>query len=127
MNDEKPGVAHLQVGDVVLLGGPLYRSGYEYVQATIMAKSRVWWTVEWYDSIRDAVGSVKVHSVKMTTDDYRYDIFTTQERIAWDERQAAASEYLNSQGVELYRSARWGNDKLTLANLIRRHEGLDEF
>lgn len=123
----QPGLDHLKVGDPVLLGRKLYRAGNEYYEATITAQNRVWWTVEFYNSIRDIVETVKVHSVKLTTDSHVYDFLTTQERVDWGERQSAAWKYLLDEGIETHRSKRWNNDRLTLANLIRRHEGLDEF
>lgn len=126
MTSVRPGTDHLKVGDPVLLAQSIYRRGHEYHEAVITVQNRVWWTVEWYDSRMDRVHSIKVHSVKRTTDDNRYDFFTTQERIDWQQREAAAREYLHEQGIELHRSKRWSDDRLTLANLIRRHEGLDE-
>ena len=126
MTSAKPGVGHLRVGDSVLLARSIYRSEPEYHEAVITAQNRVWWTVEWHDSRWNRTNSVRVHSVKMTTDDNRYDFFTTQERVDWQQRQTAAREYLREQGIEIYKSKRWGDDRLTLANLIRRHENLDE-
>lgn len=54
--------------------------------------------------------------------------FHTQEQLVWEGRAKAAMEYLESAGFRTHSLAlgqRWREDPVTLANLIRAHDGLD--
>jgi hypothetical protein len=52
--------------------------------------------------------------------------FVTAEQYAWEQREKLATDYLREIGVEVWKEP-WNNDRLTLTNLIRTHEGIEPF
>lgn len=50
----------------------------------------------------------------------------TDEQWAWKQRHTNADQYLRELGISLRMGSRYENDKLTLANIIRRGLGEDE-
>jgi hypothetical protein len=125
VSSERPGIAHLQVGDEVLFQSA---SGGEWWPAVIVEQKRVWWLLE---VTREVAGHEISRAVRMRadtqTDGSRFPHrFATPEQRAWDRRRVEADRYLTSVGVDVRHSARWRNDRVTLANLIRAHEGLEE-
>jgi hypothetical protein len=122
--DKRPELGPLAVGDemVVREGGTK-----RYYRARVAKVARIWIELEgcdgehlpWYLSRfrRDDQTTGK-------TAGYVNEFYTPEQR-AWDLRRAAAETYLQEINVEVWQSRRWKNDIVTLANLIREHEGLD--
>lgn len=54
--------------------------------------------------------------------------FVTPEQYAWEQRQLAAVKYLKEIDLRLEWSSPWasGDKAIVLANLMRKHHGLDE-
>jgi hypothetical protein len=51
-------------------------------------------------------------------------IYFTEAQYAWHKREALAYEFLREAGISAYQG-RYSRDRVTLANLIRAHEGLE--
>jgi hypothetical protein len=52
-------------------------------------------------------------------------VYYTEAQYDWLKRESLANEFLREAGIECWRG-RYNEDKITLANLIRVHEGLEE-
>jgi hypothetical protein len=53
--------------------------------------------------------------------------FATVEQKKWEDREREASRFLDEAGIEFsWKRSRYKGDKVTLANIIRKHEGLPE-
>lgn len=125
MNSKRPELGPVAVGDeVIVTHGDRHRSVKE-TPAVVVTVGRVWVTLE-------AVGGGYLPShgrfrigdqLEEGTTGYRAS-FATPEQHAWSKRQSAAREYLRENRIEVHGSQRWADDLVTLANLIREHEGL---
>jgi hypothetical protein len=129
-NDKRPELGPIKEGDEVIVVEGFRRKGgrYLYRQARVIKANRVWIEVE------GAEGDHLPYYLRRFRRDDQTDgrttgtrnRFLTPEQQAWDEREGAAREYLIRElQIEVYRSPRWANDIVTLANIIREHEGLD--
>lgn len=129
MTDKQPDLRDIKVGDEVIIqhnhGGK-----WEDVYATVTKIARVWIDVD------PVSGWLPHYSRRFRRDDqsdgsnsnYRARLYT-REQWAWKEREAAAGAFLKEAGIELGgwgRGGRYADDKVTLANIIRKHEGLPE-
>lgn len=127
-NDERPGIDHLTVGDRVIVLLPTHAKNVRREEAVITSQKRIWWTLEKDEGkdFRPTVWRARGDNQSVEAP-YRNSRFVTPEQEAWDERERLAEEYLKEQKIEVWQSFRWRTDRLTLANLIRRYEGEEEF
>lgn len=131
MSGTKPGIDHLKVGDEVVVIETSYRSGERFRPARITKINRVWWEFEEIitdpNTVRNPV-TWRMRKTTQRTGGYqgeRYgDRFATAEQIAWEDRNRAADRYLREIQLEAWRCK--VIDKVTLANMIRKHLGLEE-
>jgi hypothetical protein len=127
MNHKRPELGPLAVGDELMITETLNR-GTRETPVEVVSVGRVWLTVKPIDGgyIRDDrfhMGTKTVYPPgKGIGSPAR---IRTPEQLAWDRRESAAREYLRGLGIEVHSSKRWADDMVTLANLIREHEGLD--
>lgn len=119
---DKPGIEHLRVGDTVWLIWR-HRDSSSRKPARITSQKRVWWEFEELEEQRPLTRRLRADTQK----DPRCDSlrFATDEQLAHEGRVGLARDYLRSIEIEYHRSP-FGNDPITLANLLRVHLGLKE-
>jgi hypothetical protein len=121
MSDERPPLGDIKVGDVVRVRtSSRWSADYE---ATVTKVARVWitvrregWTREFRFRLDDQTDGTKIGSP---------DRFQTQAQYAWFLRQSQAVSWLREQRIDAFIGP-WANRRLELANILRRHEGLEE-
>lgn len=135
MNADKPGIDHLKVGDEVVIVDKFHRSEDRLTPARITKTNRVWWEFE--EIITGAVAwnrprTWRMRKTTQCTGDFRGqhygDRFATAEQLQWEDRENAADRYLRDIRIG-FRECRIPQDRLNkvqLANLIRKHLGLEE-
>lgn len=127
MSDKRPELGNVQVGDKIIVLDRGRRETRE-TDATVTRVARVWITATRNDDYPTE------YRLRRDTQTDGSDVgtplaFRTPEQHAWHQREAAAEAFLKEAGIEISRWGRGGryvNDKVTLANIIRRHEGLPE-
>jgi hypothetical protein len=125
----KPELEKIVPGDVFYRyrstreSGPL--NAAELPEYTVVKAARVWVTLE----------NVHGHRTRMSKDTQAEDggaypspaTFYTLEQLAYLNREQAARQFLREAGIEFrIGRSRYHGDPVTLANLIRKHEGLPE-
>lgn len=132
MNDQRPELPRLVVGDIVNV---MTRDNRGHpnppLRATITEAKRIWLTLtEIIDGERSRARTWRMRRDDQGDDSqigYR-DRFATDEQLAWEARQTAATDFLKEalgkDTVYSMRRGRYYGDEVTLANLIRAHEGL---
>jgi hypothetical protein len=123
----KPELGPVKVGDKLLIIANSRYSKREPLEAEVVKVGRKYVYLKEVDGHRYAreyqCKLSSQYQVANHTPSYR---FVTQEQYAWEKRNAAAEEFLKETGIEfrLGSRSRYLHDQLTLANLIRAHEGL---
>jgi hypothetical protein len=126
VNDTYPELPKLAEGSriIVIEGG--WNRTHEY-DAVVTKVARVWITAE--QDTAQLPRHRREWRLRMDdqTDGGDHAHFYTPEQWAWKKRDAAAREYLDEElgRAGTVRSSRWANDPVTLANIIRKHEGLE--
>jgi hypothetical protein len=128
MNHKRPELGPVAVGDELIVTENLSRRNTRTIPVEVTAVGRTWLTVKAADGgyLRDDrfhMGTGTIYAPGKSTGNPPR--IRTPEQIAWDGREAAAHAYLRENGIDVHGSRRWAHDKVTLANLIREHEGLD--
>lgn len=121
MGEGRPPLGDIKVGDKVLVRTDRPNRDYEGV---VIKVARVWITVarvgnEWsQDRFRK--------DTQLTGDAYGLSTwFETPEQYAWARRESAAYAFLREQKIDVF-TGPWAKRRLELANIIRRHEGMEE-
>lgn len=134
--DARPELGKPNVGDTVIVKVHRYRS-IETIEATITKVARLFVTITENANNRDITPGTRISlrewRMRMTTqhEDSQYsnaDSFVTPEQYAWDSRLTAAQSYLREVGVSVDSRSPHQADlsfRVTLANLLRAHNGLD--
>lgn len=121
MSDERPSLGDIKVGDKVRIR--TRGSRFEKDEEAVVTKiARIWITVE------TEIRSYRFRKDTQTADDRTWglaDYFETLEQYAWSQRDQAAWKFLREQRIDAF-TGPWAKRRLELANLIRRHEGLEE-
>lgn len=127
----KPELGRVAVGDRLLVIPARYGRGQlEPRLAAVVKASRVWIDLE---DVGDDRWRSQTWRLRLDTQDTgsgysNRDRFVTTEQYAWEVRQSAVSIYLREQGITVEPGSPWRRDEdslLTLANLLRQHDGLD--
>jgi hypothetical protein len=126
--NDKPGIDHLRIGDKVVIVEKLYRSEDRLIPARITKTNRVWWEFEEIEQARSLKRTWRMRKATQCECDcrgqYYGDRFVTAEQLQWEDRCNAADKYLREIKID---GGQCGVvDKLTLANLIRTHLGLEK-
>lgn len=128
VNSKRPEFGPVAAGDEMIVTERSNRTT-RVILVTVLAVGRTWFVVEAVGG-GHVPGDGRFHMTTRTTYAPGKGIgspprIRTPEQYAWDERESAAREYLRDIRVEAHGSQRWRDDLVTLANLIRDHEGLD--
>jgi hypothetical protein len=136
MND-RPTLGTPNVGDTVIVLVLRHRQETEVIEATITKVARLFVTITENANNRPLYeGQIfrpRTWRMRMTTQHedsnyVHYDRFVTPGQYAWDQRDSAARAYLREVGVSIDSRSLHRDDPafpVTLANLIRGHNGLD--
>lgn len=135
-SDTRPELGPVAVGDELIVISPSHRRNVpERIHlVTVIRAARVWIEVvdtEDLDKYREH-GYGRTWRLRMDTQTDGGKVgyptrFRTLEQHAWELRNQAAAEYLREIGLnQIWRSPRWKNDQVTLANLLREHDGLEK-
>jgi hypothetical protein len=122
----RPELGPVAVGDELIVIDGVRRGEVRTILAEVVKVGPVWVTLEPVGGgYLPSRGRFRVKDQREeNTAGYRAS-FCTPEQKAWDDREHAADQYLREERIETHNSRRWSADKVTLANLIREHEGLD--
>lgn len=120
-SEGRPPLGDIKVGDRV----HVTRHTRELYEGVVTKVARVWITVarvgaeEWsQDRFRK--------DTQDTGDAYgSYTRFETPEQYAWSRRESAAYAFLREQKIDVF-TGPWAKRRPELANIIRRHEGMEE-
>lgn len=125
----RPALGPIAVGDQVVVTDHGYRTSVT-IHCAVTKVGRIWVDLEeadpsdpkWPRRYRLRLDTQDTGS-QYSTRDY----FRTLDRQAWDNQARAADQYLRQQGIEFTSGSRWRSEerRLTLANLLRAHDGLD--
>ncbi len=123
----KPELGRVIVGDRLLVIPATYGRGTrEPVEALVIKAGRVWIDLE---EINQAPSFRRKWRLRLDTQDSGSgDRFVTAEQYAWEQRIHAANAYLNEVGIRPDRGSPWYDPErqITLANLLRQHDGQPE-
>jgi hypothetical protein len=122
----KPELGPVKAGDKVIVISGSRRGSHR--EAVVTKAARVWLDlVETDDSTYPMTWRMRRDT---QTDGGKYGSptrFVTPEQLAWEEAERLADDFLKEAGIELrWSRSRYWTNKVTLANLIRKHEGLPE-
>jgi hypothetical protein len=127
----KPGIDHLEVGDEVVVIERIHRSEDRLTPVRITKINRVWWEFEEIQSpviLNRAPRTWRMRKATQYEGDYRGDYygdrFVTAEQLLWEDQDNTARRYLREIGLDAGKCT--VIDRLTLANLIRTHLGMEE-
>ncbi|MFD8226869.1 hypothetical protein ACFV16_22160 [Streptomyces massasporeus] len=128
-NSELPELGDLQTGDELTIVADPGSRNPRHIKAQVAKVSRVWIEVEGVDGERlpDNLRRFRQDTQSTKARPEHWDpVFYTCEQLQTKERRSRANEYLREIGVSARLSSRF-SDSLTLANIIRRGLGEDEF
>jgi hypothetical protein len=127
----KPGIDHLEVGDEVVVIEQVHRYEDRLTPARITKTNRVWWEFEEIHvpgTVNRGARTWRMRKATQYEGDYRgiyYGArFVTVEQLRWEDQDNTARRYLREIGLDVGKCT--VIDRLTLANLIRTHLGLEE-
>lgn len=132
MSSTKPGIDHLKVGDEVVVIQESYHSEDRLIPARITKINRVWWEFEEIEQVRSFKRTWRMRKTTQCEGDHRGEWygarFVTAEQLAWEDREKAADRYLSEIRIGFWecRIPKEQLSKVDLANLIRKHLGLEE-
>jgi hypothetical protein len=127
----KPELGKVAVGDRLLVIPARYgRTQPEPRLVAVTKAGRVWIDLEAVgdDSWRSQTWRLRLDTQDAGSGYSNRDRFVTPEQYAWEERRSSVSTYLREQGITVESSSPWRLEEdglLILANLLRRHDGLD--
>lgn len=127
MTNERPPLGDIKPGDKIIIFRRLVRGGEE-IQAEVTKVGRVWITAVKSSGYGAEYRFRKDDQTDGSKEGYRT-VFRTPEQHAWVQRALAAEEFLKEAGIRVNKfeqEGRYVDNKVTLANIIRRHEGLPE-
>lgn len=127
----KPGIDHLEVGDEVVVIEQIHGTLDRLTPARITKIDRGWWELEEIPSLVILNRFPRTWRMRKATQyegdyrgDYYGDRFVTAEQLRWEEQNNTARRYLRGIGLDAGKCT--VIDRLTLANLIRTHLGMEE-
>jgi len=124
MSDQRPGLDDLKVGDLVHVR--TYSTYFPDYRARVVKINRVW--IEMTRDVGYTPSYVPTLRFRKDTQRTGYestaDRFETEAQYAWGVREAAATEFLREQKIDLY-SGPWAGRRLELANALRALLGLE--
>jgi|SRR4051812_26355028 hypothetical protein len=123
----KPPLGKVAVGDRLIVIPASYnnRIKQEPVEAVVVKVARIWVELDEVEGPRS--WRLRLDTQHDGGNGNYHDRFLTTEQHAWGQREQAVHDYLSEAGVSLKHGSRWGTpeERLTLANLLRQHDGLD--
>jgi hypothetical protein len=129
----KPELGKIEVGDRLLVI-PARMSRFADTtprRVTVIKAARVWVDLvaeEDQDRLHPRTWRMRRDTQDEGTSSNYNDRFVTQEQYGWEQRARAAEEYLTEIDLQLSWQSPWtkGDKVIVLANLLRKHHGLDE-